>query len=346
MQDEGTRADSSAQTSLAHTPTRCPARTRLYRDGQLVAEGFPVSEISDHIAEPGVTVWLDLHDPGIEDMTVLTEEFGLHPLALEDAVNKHQRPKVDRYRGHLFLSAYALSYDPAATEMVTGEVAAFITSQALITVRKDDRFDLGALIDRWDNSGDLAMHGVGFLVHGLLDLIVDGYFVAVQGLDDEIEALEDALFAEHSDDRSVQRRSFDLRKCLVLTRRVVLPMREVVNTFMRRDLPVVPEPMRPYFEDVYDHVLRATDWTESLRDMVTSILDTRITLQGNRLNEIMKKLTSWAAIIAVPTAVTGFYGQNVPYPGFQTEWGLLSSVGLIVVIGLALYFGFKRKGWL
>ncbi|HWE92107.1 MAG TPA: magnesium transporter CorA family protein [Pseudonocardiaceae bacterium] len=332
--------------SLARTPTACPARTRLYRDGALVAEGFPVEQISDHLCEPGVTVWLDLHDPSIEDLAVLTEEFGLHPLAVEDAVHEQQRPKVDRYRRNLFLSAYSLRYDPAETQMVTGELAAFVTSQALITVRKDDEFDLRALLDRWDGADDLAVHGVGFLVHGLLDVIVDSYFVAVQALDDEVEDLEEALFAENSDDRSVQRRSFDLRKCLVLTRRIVLPMREVVNTFMRRDLPVAPEPLRPYFEDVYDHVLRATDWTESLRDMVVSILDTRITLQGNRLNEIMKKLTSWAAIIAVPTAVTGFYGQNVPYPGFQQTWGIFCSVGLMVGIALTLYITFKRKGWL
>ena len=115
----------------------------------------------------------------------------------------------------------------------------------------------------------------------------------------------------------VQRRSFELRKSLVLLRRIVIPMREVVNTLMRRDLHVVTDDLMPYYQDVYDHVLRAAEWTESLRDLVNSILETNLTIQGNRLNVITKKVTSWAAIIAVPTLITGFYGMNVPYPGFS-----------------------------
>jgi magnesium transporter len=122
-------------------------------------------------------------------------------------------------------------------------------------------------------------------------------------------------------------------------------MREVVNTIMRRDLHLLDEALTPYYQDVYDHVLRATEWTESLRDLVTTILETRLTIQGNRLNEIMRKLTCWAAIIAVPTAVTGFYGQNVPYPGFQQSWGFLTSIVLMLVIAGGLYLSFKRKNW-
>jgi magnesium transporter len=132
----------------------------------------------------------------------------------------------------------------------------------------------------------------------------------------------------------------------VQLRRVVLPMREVVNTLLRRDLRLVDDAMGPYFQDVYDHVLRATEWTESLRDLVTSILETNLTIQGNRLNVITKKVTSWAAIIAVPTAITGFYGQNVPYPGFGHPSGLVDSSLLILVLSVSLYVLFRRKDWL
>ena len=125
----------------------------------------------------------------------------------------------------------------------------------------------------------------------------------------------------------------------MLLRRVVLPMREVVNALMRRDLHVVDEQMAPYYQDVYDHVLRATEWTESLRDLVTTILETNLTIQGNRMNLVMKKVTSWAAIIAVPTAITGFYGQNVPYPGFSTHWGFWFSTLLIIGLSVGLYCG-------
>jgi magnesium transporter len=328
------------------TPPHCPARTRAYRGGRVIAEGFPVAELSDQLdAHPETFVWLDLHDADGADLQVITEEFGLHPLAVEDAVNEHQRPKLDRYDDHLFLSAYAVALDAATGQLAASEIAAFVTPRALITVRKDDGFDPASLLARWDSSPDLAAHGVGFLLHGLLDQIVDGHFAAVQSLDDEIEELQDQLFSEVDPGQSLQRRSFELRKSLVLLRRVVLPMREVVNSIMRRDLHVLDDALTPYYQDVYDHVLRATEWTESLRDLVTTILETRLTIQGNRLNEIMRKLTCWAAIIAVPTAVTGFYGQNVPYPGFQESWGFVTSIALMIVIAGGLYVGFKRKNW-
>jgi magnesium transporter len=144
----------------------------------------------------------------------------------------------------------------------------------------------------------------------------------------------------------VQRRSFELRKSLVVLRRLILPMREVVNSLLRRDLGLVDAAMGPYFQDVYDHVLRATEWTESLRDLVSTILETNLTIQGNRQNTIMKKVTSWAAIIAVPTAVTGFYGMNVPYPGFARHSGFVTSVVVLVALSASLYLLFKRLDWL
>jgi magnesium transporter len=123
-------------------------------------------------------------------------------------------------------------------------------------------------------------------------------------------------------------------------------MREVVNTLIRRDLHVVGEDLMPYYQDVYDHVLRAAEWTDSLRDLVTSILETNVTIQGNRLNVITKKVTGWAAIIAVPTLITGYFGMNVPYPGFAERGGFAASVAAMILAGLVLYIVFKRKDWL
>lgn len=138
--------------------------------------------------------------------------------------------------------------------------------------------------------------------------------------------------------------SFDVD--VVTLRRVVLPMREVVNGLMRRDHSVVDETMFPYYQDVYDHVLRASEWTESLREMVATIRETQLNIQGNRLNLIMKKVTGWAAIVAVPTAITGFYGQNVPYPGSEQSWGFWVSTTAIVLLSGGLYALFKRRDWL
>jgi len=328
------------------TPTKCQARTRLYRNGQLELEGFPVADISDYMTDQDVTVWLDLRDPDHDDLGVLSQEFGLHPLAVEDAGNEKQRPKLDRYRTHLFLTAYAVKLDTGTGQLAASEVDAFITDRALITIRKDDGLDIGAVVERWDADSDLAKFGVAYLLHGLLDYIVDGHFEAVQSLDEAVESLEDDLFADAPMSMQVQRHSFELRKSLVLLRRIVIPMREVVNSLMRRDLHVVADYMVPYYQDVYDHVLRAADWTDSLRDLVTTIRETNLTIQGNRLGIITKKVTSWAAIVAVPTLVTGYYGMNVPYPGFSEKAGLYSALGIMIVAALLLYIVFKRKDWL
>lgn len=323
------------------------ARTRLYRNGSLEAEGFPVADVSEYLADPSAVVWFDLCEPTEDDLAAISEELGLHPLAVEDAVHESQRPKLDRYKSHLFLTAYSVTLDTATGELETHEVAAFLTSNALVTVRKSAGFDIGEVVRRWDDADqEAAKFGTGFLLHGLVDHVVDTHFAAVQSLDTQIEALEDELFSDQPSDREMQRRTYELRKSLVTLRRVVLPMREVVNSLMRRDLQVVSPDLMPYYQDVYDHVLRATEWTESLRDLVTTILETHLTVRGNRLNVIMKQVTSWAAIIAVPTAVTGFYGQNVPYPGFGHPAGFWASNAIMIGLSGTLYVIFRRKGWL
>ncbi len=321
-------------------------RTRLYRNGVLESEGFPIGEVSDYLEDESATIWFDLCRPTAKDLEAISEELGLHPLAVEDALNEHQRPKLDRYQSHLFVTAYAVALDARTGMLEICEVDAFVTKHALVTVRKDERFAIDDVVARWDQSPDLTKYGVAFLLHGLLDYVVDTHFEAVQSLDTEIEALEDQLFEDQPRDREMQRRTFQLRKSLVTVRRVVLPMREVVNSLLRRDLHVVEEPMLPYYQDVYDHVLRATEWTESLRDLVTTVLETHLTVRGNRLNVIMKQVTSWAAIIAVPTAVTGFYGQNVPYPGYGHAWGFWMSTLVTAGLSIVLYAVFRRKGWL
>jgi magnesium transporter len=321
-------------------------RTRLYRHGVLVAEGFPVDDVSDHLRDPDAVVWADLCAPTPEDFDRIADELQLHDLAVEDALKAHQRPKLDRYESHLFVSAYQVDLDVFSGRLDTHGISAFVTDQAMVTVHDSPHFAIDDVVRRWDGAQDQTKSGVSFLLHGLLDHVVDTHFRAVDELDTQIEGLEDLLFDDRPREKEVQRRSFELRKSLVLLRRVALPMREVVNALMRRDLHVVDPAMLPYYQDVYDHVLRATEWTDSLRDLVTTILETNLTIQGNRLNNIMKKVTSWAAIIAVPTAITGFYGQNVPYPGFGNAFGFWTSTAAIMVLSGLLYVAFRRRDWL
>jgi magnesium transporter len=323
-----------------------PPRTRAWHGGAIEAEGFPVARLSDYLERPDVVVWLDLCAPRREDLHVVSDELGLDTVAVEDAVSRHERAKLDRYQGYAFLNVYV----PVVTdgELAMHEVSAFVSERALVTVRQDCGFDVDALIRRWDQTPDagLAEPTAAFLLYGLLDLVVDLQLTAVQALDDETDTVEDLVFDTVFPVKEIQRRSYRLRKNLTALRRVALPMREVLNTLLRRDLKIVPAPLVPYFQDVYDHTLRVAESTDGLRDLVADLLETRLALQGNRMNEVMKKVTSWAAIIAVPTAVTGFYGQNVPYPGFSQHSGFVASTVIVVVCSLSLYVIFKIRDWL
>ncbi|MDQ1742096.1 MAG: magnesium transporter [Pseudonocardiales bacterium] len=325
--------------------TEAVIRTRLWRDGVLAKEDFPFEELSELICEPGCMVWVDLQAPDPARLAALGEELSLDKLAIEDAVAHHERPKASRYATHTFLTARALSLDRASGELCDVQVSAFVLKQAFVTVHAGEWFDIDTIVARWDENAELMRYGVKALAWGMLDVLVDDQFEVVQALDDEIEDLEDLLFDQGNGAHQLQRRTFALRKSLVRVRRAVLPMREVVNTLARRDSDV-PAELRPYLDDLYDHVLRATEWTESLRDMISSVFETNLSLQDSRLNTIMKKLTSYTALIAIPTAVTGFYGQNVPYPGFGHHSGFISSVIVIAVLASALYLAFRRAGWL
>jgi Mg2+ and Co2+ transporters len=332
------------------------AHTRLYRNGVLEREDFPAEEISELITDPSATVWLDYEMPTAADLAQIAEELSLHPLAVEDAIHEHQRPKLDRYDTHLFLAAYAVAARPVDStdererdhehDLRAMEVCAFITKRALVTVRKSPDFPMAAVLERWDAQVALAGYGPAYLLWGLLDAVVDSHFEAAQSLDDDVETLEDAVLAENPDIAGVQRRSFRLRKDIMMLRRFALPMREVVGSLSRRDTEIISAGLAPYFQDVYDHTLRVADWSESLRDLVSTILDTNLTNQSNRMNLVMKKVTSWAAIIAVPTLITGYFGQNLAFPLISTVPGWWLSNGLIVALSLGLYLQFKRRDWL
>lgn len=328
-------------------------RGRVWRDGELVATDFPLADLDTHLADPATLTWLDLYDPQDEVLAQLAAELGLDKHAVEDAVAPRERPKTTRHASHTFLTCYAATLVEGAQGLpaiAIGRISAFVMPRGLITIRlaRGAEVDMDEVIERWQGSGLLG-HGVGALVHGLLDVLVDGHFEAVQAMDDRLEELEDLLFSDTVRTREIQVRVFALRKALVSLRRVVLPMREVVAGLMRQRL--VGDWGRSAeldgeFADLYDHVLRAAEWSESLRDMVTSVFETNLSLQDARLNTIMKKLASWGAIIAVPTAVTGWFGQNLPYWGFSSEWGLWQSIVLIVIGTIGLYLLFRRNDWL
>jgi magnesium transporter len=220
--------------------------TRVYRKGNLEAEGFPISELSEYLDEADTVVWADLCRPTKEQLGELALELNLHELAVEDAVGRQQRPKVDRYESHLFLTAYAVGVDIEHGELEEIEVDAFITDRYLITVRKNEGFAIEPVIARWDRSPDLAVYGTGFLLYGFLDVMVDGYFDAIEAFDNYYEQVSEGLFADQPLDPSEQRVWFDMRRAMVRFHRLVVPTREAVSSLMRREHSVIAQGIYPY----------------------------------------------------------------------------------------------------
>lgn len=322
----------------------------MWRRGEAQDE-FAFDKISDYLAEPDALVWVDLCDPDHDTMCDLATELGLNAWAVEDAVAAAERVKAAAYGSYTFFTVYAVDLADDADDqpqrmLAMHRISAFVLPRGLITVRLTDDFDMAQVLQRWQEIGG-QQYGVGSLVHGLLDVVVDSHFAAVEALDDCIEGIEDELFDGKPHHATFQRRTFRMRRDLVNLRRVALPMREVVNSIQHHRVQVESgQELDPLYADLYDHVLRVSEWTESLRDMITTIFETNLSLQDARLNTIMKKLTGWAAIIAVPTAITGFYGQNVPYPGFGSTAGFVASSVVIVIMMAVLYVMFRRRDWL
>jgi magnesium transporter len=302
--------------------------------------------VSEYLEDHDTVVWVDLCGPSNDQLHELADELGLHELAVEDALDPHQRPKVDYYSSHLFLACHAVHLDAEAGTVDKTEIDAFVGERWLVTVRKNDRFTMEPVLRRWDLSPDLAKYGVSFLLYGLLDVVVDDYFDTVQGFDEYFDEISEAIFSDTPIQPSEQRHWFQMRQSLIRFHRLVVPMREAISGLMRRQHAVVEENLYPYFQDVYDHVLRVSESTDALRDLVSSIVETNLSLRDFHSNQIMKQVTSWAAIIAVPTLITGWYGMNLPYPGLGRTWGVVVAAILVVLGSGALYLIFKRKDWL
>ena len=325
-------------------------RTRLWSDGALEAENFPLADVAKRRGQQGALLWVDLCNPEPAQLAELAAQLGLDDRAVKDIDG--QRTKATRYANHTFLTIYATGVAPIVpgdieSRLLIARISIFVLPNAVATVRHENNsshtvFDIDEVVRRWDDNSDLLGEGSPALLHELLDVVVEGHFDAIQQLDDAVESLEDGLFDDTGSNRTIQRNTYRLRKELVELRRIVLPMREVVNTIRRSDT----VERDGWYDDLYDNVIRAAEWTESLRDMITTVFETNLSLQDARLNIVVKKLTGWAAIIAVPTLVTGWYGQNIPYPGFSQVSGVVTSALLSVIASVVLYVMFRRRGWI
>ena len=313
----------------------------LVRDGSTVAER-PPSELSELRDRPA---WLDISDPQDADLALVADELGLHPLAIEDARERHERPKIDQYEGHYFLVFYAIEA-PSPGALTLHELSIFVLENAIVTVHDGDCAARQAVEKRW-REGRLT--SIGMLLHALLDTMVDGYFAVVDEYGERVDLLESMIVDDRSGDglRTSLSELFRVKRDLLQLRRLVAPEREVLQVLSRGDLAIYPRSEAVYFQDVYDHVVRVTDEIDTFRDLTSNVVDANLAAASNRLNEVMKVLTSVATILLVMTVVTSFFGQNfvtfIPFDSPLAFWG--SIVVTLGAVGV-LFVYFRRKGWL
>jgi magnesium transporter len=315
---------------------------RLYRSGTLAEEGFDPAQVSEHLEEPDALVWLDLEDPTDEELALIQEEFSLHPLAVEDARHRRQRPKVEVYEKYFFLVMHSVRLDEA--ELLDQEIHAFVGPSYLITLRYPPAFDLDPVLRRWERQQELTKEGGGFLLYALMDEIVDGYFDVVERFEDDSDDIEQQVFADNVP-ADVQERIFQLKKQVLQFRRLVMPLREVLDLIQEE--PRVTSTLAAYYRDVADHVIRTLEFIDNVRELLTSALEAHLSQASTRLNVVMKQLTAWASIILVPTLIAGIYGMNFRHmPELNWLLGYPFALGLMAASATALFVVFKRRGWL
>jgi len=322
---------------------------RIYRDGVLdEEEPFEPAAVEAALSMGGYA-WLDAVEPTDDELRTLQDTFELHPLSVEDSSRWGQRSKVEVYPDYVFLVAHGLRLDDD-NRLIDSEVHLFARQDShLITVRRKPLFDFPSVVQRAKGEHGMPQEGIGFLLYLLLDEIVDGYLDAIDRLEDLGDDIEERVGAEDSDRATSEDLAHDifrLRQQVVRFRRLAVPMREVVDLLMEAQGIVTPA-LAPYYRDVLDHVIRITELSDNVRDLLTSARELQLAQASNHLNVVMKKVTSWGAIILLPTLIAGVYGMNFEHmPELSWRIGYPLALGMMAGAAFLLYLVFRKRDWL
>ena len=316
-----------------------PARLLVKETNQTTER--PPEELSELRDRP---CWLDISDPKSHDFELAAKELNLHPLAVEDAQQRHERPKIDQYDDHYFIVFYALE-EPSPGVVREVEISIFMSPNAIVTVHEGD-FTARAAVEKRFREGKLQT--TGLLLHALLDTLVDQYFKIVDALGDRVELLESMVVGGEAPDYDTSiRELFVLKRDLVRIRHLIAPERDVLTVLVRGDIRELRETgRRAYFQDVYDHISRVTDEIDTFRELTSNVIDAHLASVSNRLNEVVKVLTSMATVLLVLTVVTGFFGQNWKFIPYDSEPLFFASLVFMVAVAAGTAYYFRRKGWL
>jgi magnesium transporter len=312
----------------------------VYEGGRRLAESVPLHEAYERARrDRGSFVWLGLHEPSFEELEEAAKVFGLHDLAVEDAVHAHQRPKVERYGDTLFVVLITARYVDPDEVVETGELMLFIGNSFVVTVRHGAASALAETRRSLERESERLGHGPESVLHGVMDRVVDDYHHVVDGLDRDIDEIEVQVF--DSARLNHAERIFKLKREVLDFRRAVRPLVEPLEDLAEEG------PLGAYFRDIHDHVLRVAERVDAYDAILASALSANLAQVGVRQNEDMRKISAWVAILAVPTMIAGIYGMNFDHmPELGWQYGYAVVVGVMAVACSALFLFFKRRGWL
>lgn len=325
-------------------PTKQILNCIAYSDGCRRAN-IELDQVHEFLGEEDQFLWVALYEPSEEVLEKVREEFNLHKLAIEDARKAHQRPKIEIYGNSIFIVVRTVEMN-ANRQLEFGETHFFVGDTFIITVRHHSHVSYESVRAACESAPHLLKKGQSFALYALMDFIVDQYFPVVNELEIELENIEDKIFKERPN-RETTEQIYQLKRDLLEVRRAVSPLIDVCNRLMRFDYKFISEDTKPYFRDVYDHVIRINEVIENTRELLNTALEANFSLISISQNDVSKKFAGWAAIIALPTMVAGFYGMNFRFiPEAELQYGFHIVIALTILACGLLYYLLKRSGWL
>jgi magnesium transporter len=314
-----------------------------YQNGRKLAD-IPVDQIHLFVNEPDCFVWVALKDPEPAELEAMQKEFGLHELAVEDARHGHQRPKIEEYGESLFVVLQIV--EPSDGDLNVGELATFVGKNYVLSVRSRARRGFTDVRDRCEREPELLRHGPGYVLYTLMDAVVDRYFPVLDGLETELERIEERIFADQAVRANIEA-LYELKQKLMILKHAAEPLLEATSKLFGGRVPSICVGLQDYFRDVYDHLLRLNQSMDSMRDMLTTAITVNLSLITLQESETTKRLAAYAALVAVPTMIVGVYGMNFDYmPELRSPYGYPATLAVIAAIDAYLFYRFRKAKWL
>jgi len=315
-----------------------------YQEGKKLQD-ITVEEISDYVSKPDCFVWVALQDATPAELAKMQEEFGLHELAVEDALHGHQRPKLEEYGDSLFAVLHLVELE--GSELQVGELSIFVGANYVLSVRKHTREGFLGVRARCEREPHLLRHGSGFVLYALMDAVVDRYFPVLDALETELEQIEDRMFAKQETHTSNIRKLYELKQRVALLKHAVAPLLETVGKLYGGRVPAMCANTGEYFRDIHDHLYQINIAIDNMRETISTAIQAHLSLATVEESKVTKRLAGWAAIFAVATAFVGVWGMNFEFmPELQWRFGYPVALAIMSVVCGYLYYRFRKSGWL